>query len=177
MKNLANYLTLSRILLSVLLLFTQPLSYNFFIIFIISGITDILDGHIARKYSLSSDFGAKLDSAADIIFFLCYLMVMIPVLSYNYPVIYWIIIIILIKIISILVGFIKFGKLALIHTYLNKITGMCLILLPFLLLLTSSNMMISMICLIATLASIEELMIIIYSQKLVLNCTSIFKIQ
>lgn len=173
MKNIANYITLTRILLSVLLLFTKALSFTFFIIFIICGITDILDGYIARNYGLSSDFGAKLDSFADIVFFLSFLIVLLPVLSFNYLIFYWIIIIFLIKITSIIIGFIKFGKLAMIHTYLNKITGMFIIILPFLLLLISSNVIILSLCLIATLASIEELIINIRSKELILNCNSI----
>ena len=49
MKNLANYISLSRIGLSVLLVFTEPLSFIFFRVFIIGGITDILDGYVARN--------------------------------------------------------------------------------------------------------------------------------
>ena len=165
MKNLANYISLSRIVLAILLLFTKPLSFIFFITFIICGITDVLDGYIARTYGLSSDFGAKLDSFADIVFFLSFLIVLFPILNYNYLIVLWIIIIFLIKIISIIIGFIKYRKLTLIHTYLNKITGICLILLPFLLILTSSNIIIIILCLISTLSSIEELIIIIHSKN------------
>ena len=82
MKNLANYISLSRIVLAILLLFTKPLSFIFFITFIICGITDVLDGYIARTYGLSSDFGAKLDSFADIVF-LSFLIVLFPILTYN----------------------------------------------------------------------------------------------
>lgn len=176
MKNLANFLTLSRMGLSVLLLFTQPLSLFFFIIFIICGITDILDGYIARNYGLISDFGARMDSLADTVFFLSFLIVLLPILIYDYMIFLWIIIILLIKVISIIVGLLKFGKLSMIHTYLNKITGMCLLILPFLLLFTSSNMLIVFMCLIATLASIEELIIILCSEKLILNCNSLLNL-
>lgn len=175
-KNLANYITLSRIILSIFILFTEPLSPIFFAIFIICGITDILDGYIARTYGLSSDLGSKLDSFADISFFLFFLMTISPILTHNHIIFLWIISISLIKIITIIIGFIKYGTLSLIHTYLNKITGLCLIILPFLLLLTSTNIILIILCLIASLASIEELIIIIHSQKLILNCDTIFKI-
>ena len=177
MRNLANYISILRIALSVLLVFTKPLSLIFFAIFIICGLSDILDGFIARNYGFANDFGAKLDSFADVVFFLVYLIALWPVLCYSYWIFLWIIGIIFIKIISIVLGFVKYGKLALIHTYLNKITGACLILLPFLLLLTSSKAIIVATCLMATLASLEELIIIVRSQKLILDCSSIFNIR
>ena len=175
MKNLANYITVSRIILSVFLLFTEPLSLGFFIIFIVCGISDIIDGYVARAYGLKSDFGAVLDSLADIIFFFCFLISLLPVMNLNYFMILWIIIIFLIKLISLIIGFIKFHKFALIHTYLNKLTGALLILLPFILLLSKSNLILIILFMLATLAALEELIIIISDKYLNLNRQSIFK--
>jgi CDP-diacylglycerol---glycerol-3-phosphate 3-phosphatidyltransferase len=74
--NLPNYLTLFRIffvpLLVVVLL--TPYSENWFgieryslaiVIFLIAAITDILDGHIARRRNQVSKLGALLDPVAD----------------------------------------------------------------------------------------------------------------
>lgn len=74
--NLPNYLTLFRIffvpLLVVVLL--TPYSENWFgieryslaiVIFLIAAVTDILDGHIARKRNQVSRIGALLDPVAD----------------------------------------------------------------------------------------------------------------
>ncbi len=169
MNNLANYISSSRIILSILLLFTEPLSIYFFIIFIICGISDILDGYIAKNYGFSSDFGANLDSFADVIFFLSFLIVLLPILNLSYFMVLWIMIIFLIKIMSIYIGFIKFSKFSLIHSYLNKLTGIYLILLPFLLLLSSSKLILVVLYLIATIASLEELIIIIHTHNINLN--------
>ena len=76
MMNLANYISISRIVLSVLILFTELSSALFFVIFILCGVSDFLDGYIARKYGLNSDLGANLDSLADVIFFSCFLIVL-----------------------------------------------------------------------------------------------------
>src|SRR5674476_587142 len=38
----------------------------YFILLIINLITDVLDGFIARKFNLQTEFGARLDSFADI---------------------------------------------------------------------------------------------------------------
>lgn len=74
MRNLPNILTISRILLSVLLLFVLIDSSNLglreahlyaFFIFVIASITDFFDGYIARKYQLISVFGEVFDPLAD----------------------------------------------------------------------------------------------------------------
>lgn len=175
MKNLANYISISRIFLSVFLLFTQPLSLWFFLILIVCGISDFFDGYVARTYGLKSNFGAVLDSFADVIFFFCFLISLLSVLNLSYFMILWIICIFLIKLISLVIGFIKFHKFTFIHTYLNKITGAYLILLPFILLLFKSNLILVILWVVATFAALEELIIIISDKDLNLNRKSIFK--
>ena len=65
---LINVLTLSRIFSAVVifLLLTQT-NYNFLILFlfIFSGISDYLDGFLARKYNKTSSIGEILDPIAD----------------------------------------------------------------------------------------------------------------
>lgn len=70
MYNLANQLTLFRIILIPLLVvvFYLPYDWRFPLcaaLFSIAGITDWADGYIARKYNLSTPFGAFLDPVAD----------------------------------------------------------------------------------------------------------------
>ncbi|MDS1003847.1 CDP-alcohol phosphatidyltransferase family protein [Clostridium sporogenes] len=49
MKNIPNLITMIRILGITVLVFIRPFSEIFFIIYLICGISDILDGMIARK--------------------------------------------------------------------------------------------------------------------------------
>ena len=67
---MANYLTLSRILLifPVLILASPESNPNNWIalaLFVIAGITDHLDGYVARKTGSTSSLGALLDLVAD----------------------------------------------------------------------------------------------------------------
>ena len=49
MKHIANYISISRIIMSIVLIATAPFSVMFYIIYIYCGISDMLDGYIARK--------------------------------------------------------------------------------------------------------------------------------
>lgn len=177
MKISPNKLSFIRIIFSLLLFFTKPLSYLFFIIYLISSISDVLDGYVARKYNLVTDFGAKLDSIADMTMFLSLIIVLLPVLNFTLEIYVLILIIVILKIASAIYCYIKFEKLSTIHSYLNKITGLLIILIPILLISAPSENLIAIICIIATIAAIEEFLIIRYSQYLDINCESIIKLK
>lgn len=160
MKISPNKLSFIRIIFSLLLFFTKPLSYLFFIIYLICSISDVLDGYVARKYNLVTDFGAKLDSIADMTMFLSLIIVLLPVLNFTLEIYVLILIIVILKIASAIYCYIKFKKLSTIHSYLNKITGLLIILIPILLIFAPSENLITFICIIATIAAIEELSLI-----------------
>lgn len=66
-KNLPNYLTILRLIL-VPIIFTliiKELYLYAFVVFVIANATDVLDGRIARKYDLITDFGKLMDPLAD----------------------------------------------------------------------------------------------------------------
>ena len=54
---------------TLLLLFLTPKSPVFFAVYSLTGLTDALDGWLARKTGTASDFGARLDSIADLLFY------------------------------------------------------------------------------------------------------------
>ena len=68
MNYIPNILTIFRILASFFILIA-PDSF-FFYLYFFAGMTDTLDGWIARKMNWTSRFGTLLDSIADLIFFL-----------------------------------------------------------------------------------------------------------
>ena len=64
MKHIANYISISRALMSIMLAITETFSIAFYIIYIYCGISDMIDGIIARKSKNES----KIINADSIIF-------------------------------------------------------------------------------------------------------------
>ena len=69
-KKIPNILSVLRLFLSLpLIIFLELKKTNIvFLIIILAGITDYLDGYIARKFNLKTKFGAIIDPLADKIF-------------------------------------------------------------------------------------------------------------
>jgi len=89
-KYTANIITIGRMAMAFSLLLIKPLSILFFVIYALCGISDILDGYIARKTSTSSKPGEILDSIADLIFISITLIIFIPLLTWNPWMLYWV---------------------------------------------------------------------------------------
>ena len=65
--NLPNKLTMGRIFAIpvFIVVFLMGYKYAAAIIFILAALTDMLDGHIARKHNLVTNFGKLMDPLAD----------------------------------------------------------------------------------------------------------------
>ena len=171
---MANVITLIRIGLAISLLFLPKYCPLFLILYSICGFTDILDGYIARKAKTESNFGAKLDTISDLLFFIVMFIIMLDIFLKDIICIIFIIIILLIRVLSIIIVLKKYNKFALLHTYTNKLTGLLVFFIPYFIYLNSVNIVIYIIGVIAVFSSIEELTINIKSKKLNLKKKSIF---
>ena len=67
-KHIPNIITAFRFLGAACLLLCNPAGTAFWIIYGLCGVSDILDGYLARKLHAESKTGAVLDSVADICF-------------------------------------------------------------------------------------------------------------
>ena len=65
--NIPNFLTLIRLFLVpvYIVLFAMGEKYSALTVFLLASFTDMLDGRIARKYNLITDFGKLMDPLAD----------------------------------------------------------------------------------------------------------------
>ena len=153
---MANFITGIRILLSFILLFTKIFSPTFYAAYIIAGISDVLDGIVARKFNLQSSFGEKLDTIADICFVGVTLYKLLPAVQIPTWVWVWLGIIVFIKLTNILSGFLHQKTFVAKHTAANKITGILLFLFPFSLPLLPLAYSATAVCSMATIAAIHE---------------------
>ena len=153
---MANIISASRILISIVLLFFPAFSPAFYILYITAGITDMIDGSVARKTGKVSEFGAKLDSIADIVFVVICLVKLLPVIHIPLWLYVWIGIIVLIRIVNIVSGFIVQNRFVMLHTVMNKVTGFLLFILPLTLRFVELKYSAIPVCAVATFAAVQE---------------------
>ena len=133
-KNIANIITFTRIIGTIVMCFTDVLSVPFFIFYTYSGLSDIIDGFIARKLNIESDFGRKLDSISDLIFYTAMMIKIWPYLVETLPTFAWALIWIILGIRIALYLFVSVWQKKFLsnHTILNKICGCLMFGLPYL---------------------------------------------
>ena len=141
---------------SIAILFCNALSPVFYTLYIIAGVSDMVDGHIARRTNTVSELGAKLDTIADFVFVVVCLMKLLPVLTIPSWLWIWIGVITLIKIINIISGLVVQKKFVAIHSIMNKITGFLLFVLPLTLSFIELKYSVIFVCIFATFAAIQE---------------------
>ena len=155
-KHIANAVTGIRILGSILLVFVPIFSVLFYAVYLICGLSDMIDGMIARKTDSASSFGAKLDTVADFLFVAVSLAKLLPYMPIPGWLWLWIAVIALIKVVNMGLGFIQSKSLVSIHSTMNKVTGLLLFLFPLTLGLIELKHSAVVICLIATVSAIQE---------------------
>ena len=175
--SIADIITLFRIVGTVLLVVLHPFSTSFFCVYALAGLTDVLDGWIARKTKTTSDFGARLDSVADLLFYAVMLFRVLPFLWKVLSNDIWcaVIAIIIVRISAYLVAAVKYHQFVFLHTYLNKLTGVMVFFIPFLLVTAYTSAYCIVTCVIAIVAALEELAIHFQRQTYQPNIKSIFQ--
>ena len=153
---IANILTGFRGLISVALLFYPVFSPVFYMLYLIAGLSDMIDGTIARRMNSVSEFGARFDTAADFAFVVVCLIKFLPVLSMPTWLGVWIVMIALIKIVNIISGYIVQRKLVAVHSVMNKVTGVLLFILPLTFSIVPLKYSTIPVCAVATFASVQE---------------------
>ena len=156
-KHIANIFTGSRIIFSLPLILIPLSSAWFYVFYLFCGFTDMIDGAVARRTGTAGKFGARLDTVADFAFMLVCSIKILPLVQISSWLWTWIIIVALTKIFHIALVFIRKKKLISIHSVLNKITGFTLFLLPFTLTFIESTYSVATICVLATIAVLQEL--------------------
>ena len=153
---MANIITGCRILCSIFLLFVPAFSPAFYVLYLAAGFTDMIDGTIARKTNTANEFGSRLDTIADLTFVVACMIKLLPALTIPTWLWIWIGVIAMIKVFNVISGYILQKKFVAKHTIMNKVTGMILFFLPLTLSIVDLKYSGGFICIIATLAAVQE---------------------
>ncbi len=177
MKRLPNILSAVRLILSVALFFLSGCKVVWFVLFIVCGITDILDGIIARVWNAVTPLGARLDSIADTVFFCAVaisLFIQIPAKGIVYG---FACVIIAVRLVNLFIGRLKFDRWGGIHTAGNKWAGVLFFVCAFFCMLTQEYIAIftEIILAVTLLAALEEMMILLTAKEYEENRRSFFR--
>lgn len=166
MKQLANGITVVRMICAGVIFMVSPLSMAFWSAYIGGGLSDVLDGLVARKFQLQSDLGAKLDSIADLMFILAIIFSAMKHFSMPLGVIISACVITSWRFINLAIGYWRFRTFASIHTLLNKGVGGMLYGFPLFYMILGLTVSCILISVFAGLATLEETLLLISSETL-----------
>ena len=116
----------------------------------------MIDGTVARKTGTVSVFGSKFDTAADFVLVVVCLIKLIPVVHVPVWLIVWIIVIAVIRAVNLISGYVMRKEIIVLHTVMNKVTGILLFLLPLTLTLIDLKYSGAVVSAAATFAAIQE---------------------
>ena len=155
-RHIANILTSCRIFGSILLLFFPVFSLPFYITYILCGFSDMIDGTVARKTNSTSKFGSQLDTIADLVFVVASAVRLLPAIHLPQWQWIWSSMIAIIKIGNIIWGYVARNQFLSMHTIMNKATGFLLFLLPLTMPFVELQYSLVVVCIFATVSSVQE---------------------
>ena len=155
--HIPNIITLSRIPMAVALPFVQSSPAIFWNLYLLCGLSDILDGAVARLTGTVSRLGERLDTLADIVFVAVWMVLFIPAINFGRWLWIWTGIIAFIKVVNVISGLAMKKGFVAKHTPANKATGILLFLLPMIVLWEVIKVpYIILVSLLATFAAVQE---------------------
>ena len=155
----ANVITGIRMVCALSLLFCPTFSVWFYLFYILGGISDALDGAAARRFGTETKFGARFDTAADILFSVIVIMKVMRAMPVPVWIILWIVSIAVIKCVNLISGFVILKRFVSEHTIMNKICGILLFAIPLCVDLIPRQwalILIVLTCGVATIAAFQE---------------------
>ncbi len=154
MKRLPNVISVLRIAGSISLLFCDVKGWPFWSLYVLCGLSDILDGWLARRLHAETEAGAILDSVSDIVFVACCAIRLLPVLEIPAWLWIWAGAIVIIKMVNQISALFVCKRVCFLHTVANKLTGLLLFLtVPT---VFCSVIPVSIVAAIATFAAVQE---------------------
>ena len=151
---LPNVISVPRIAGSVGLLFCNVTGWPFWVLYALCGISDMVDGWLARKLHAETKAGAVLDSVSDIIFVACCAIRLLPVLEIPTWLWIWAGMIVFTKSVNQISALVIYKRFCFPHTLANKLAGLLLFLAVPVVFCTVIP--VSVVAAIATFAAVQE---------------------
>ena len=159
-KQLANVLSGARILAGVSLYFFNSITSVWFIaIYTFCGLTDLIDGPIARKTHSDSAVGGLLDTVGDVVTYVALAKILLTQKLVPTYILLWFIGDAVGILSSGLIALVRHGRLLLCHALFGKIMGGAMFLMPFAARIVDLGLYLILFCVIATLAAVESIAI------------------
>ena len=153
-----------------MMVLAEPFSAFFWSCYCLGGISDLLDGFVARKLDSHSDAGARLDSVADAVFAAA--IAVTAIRSIPLPGWMWLCVcaIAFLRIVGYVIGFCKYRTFSSLHTYANKAAGVLIFAFPILFVTIGLTAAGVLLCVAAFVSSLEEVVITAKSKNLNRDC-------
>lgn len=151
-----NIISLSRGVAAIAILFTPAFSVSFWALYVWCGLSDMIDGPLARKLNATSRKGEVIDSVCDFIFVVTAMVRIIPAADIPNWLWWWAGLIASWKVLNTMAASMHRHRIVTFHTLANKITGLLLFLLPFTIHSPIFKLSVIVVCSIATIAAFEE---------------------
>lgn len=155
-----NALSLTRLLgVPFLFLLLGPDQRGWFLaLYALLGLTDFLDGALARAWNQTSAFGAMLDSVADVAYYLStayFVLRLFP--AYVEPNLPYVMACVLGLAVLVLVSLLRVGKPVLPHTHLSRAAGVLAVLAVFASFVVDTTYVFRGVILLYTVAFVEQI--------------------
>lgn len=159
-----NALSFFRLFGSPLLLPLSQTANQFWMViwFVLLGLSDALDGALARRWNQTSDYGSKLDAIADLVFYPCSAIVLAILspsyLSQNLPYIY-----VTLSALAgaLLISRIRCGRVIMLHTHISRYSGVLLFIVMLASFVIDTTLLIRLVALTYAIGFIEASLIFI----------------
>ena len=174
MKHIPNILTSLRILCASLLLAVPVYSARFYLLYLICGVTDFLDGRLARRFHVASKAGASLDNIADYTLLMSTVIKVLPTLLLDVWALVGGICMLTARMSSSVIAWIKYKRIVVLHTFANKLLGGAVYAIPLLAGLGNHTLLISIISGFMCFSVPEEIYLLLASKQLEPDVRGVF---
>ena len=143
--------------------------------FVLLGLSDALDGALARRWNQTSDYGSKLDAVADLVFYPCaavVLAVLFP--SYLTPNLPYVYAALTALGGALLISRVRCGRIIMLHTHLSRYSGVLLFVVTLVSFFIDTTVMIRIVALTYAVGFIEASLIFIIKGPVSPDTRSLF---